>query len=118
MAQEIAACDIVIAPLQTARGIQNKVLEGMAMAKPVIASPQANEGINAHHGQEIHIADEPQSYVDAIVGLAADPTKMDLMGVKARQFVQQSFSWEASFDMLDQIIENVLPPSEKQDVPQ
>lgn len=115
MAQEIAACDIVVAPLQTARGIQNKVLEGMAMAKPVIASSQANEGINAPHGSAIYLADTPENYVDAILRLSADPETMASLGTAARKFVKQSFSWDSSFKALDQIVDDTLNATPQQD---
>src|SRR3546814_19977734 len=52
----LAAADVVVAPLQLARGIQNKVLEAMAMARPVIASPHAAGGIDAVDGRDLLVA--------------------------------------------------------------
>ncbi len=54
----LAAAELVAAPLRLARGIQNKVLEAMAMAKPVVASPAAFEGIDALPGRDLLVADE------------------------------------------------------------
>ncbi len=62
----VAGADIVIAPLQIARGIQNKVLEAMAMARPVVATTSAATGIDAINGQHLMIADSPQQWVDQI----------------------------------------------------
>ena len=53
----LAHADACVAPLRTARGIQNKVLEAMAMGRPVIASPQAFEGVRAAAGQDLLVAD-------------------------------------------------------------
>ena len=67
----VAKADIVIAPLQIARGIQNKVLEALSMAKPVIASPKASHGINASHNQHLLIADTPAEWLWAAMVLPA-----------------------------------------------
>jgi hypothetical protein len=62
----LAHAKVVVAPLQIARGVQNKVLEAMAMAKPVVASPQAVAGIDVQAGQEILVAGDPRSFAGAI----------------------------------------------------
>lgn len=115
MADEIASADIVIAPLQTARGIQNKVLEGMAMAKPVIATSAANEGINAPDNEAIIIADTPEAYVTAINALKVDSKQSNFIGQNARKYVEQNFSWHASWAVLDKVIENAITAKETQD---
>lgn len=60
----IAHATAVVAPLRIARGVQNKVLEGMAMARPVIATPQAAEGIECLADKEIWIADGARNFAD------------------------------------------------------
>ena len=55
----VAAASVVVAPLRIARGIQNKVLEGMAMARPVVTTPGALEGINAVHGRDLLVGETP-----------------------------------------------------------
>ena len=62
----IAHASAVVAPLRIARGVQNKVLEGMAMGRTVIASPDAAEGIDAIEGRELAVASTPDEYVAAI----------------------------------------------------
>jgi len=54
----LSGADIVVAPLRIARGIQNKVLEAMAMAKPVVASTAAAEGIDAVDGEHLMVAQD------------------------------------------------------------
>lgn len=89
--------DGVVAPLRIARGIQNKVLEAMAMAKTVVSSPQALEGIAAKLDAEILCADSPSSFV-----LALDRVLAGLdCGPAARARVVSDYSWEASLARVD-----------------
>ena len=76
----LAAADVVVAPLRIARGIQNKVLEAMAMARPVVASPAAFEGIEAEPGRDLLVADGAEAQAEAIAGLLADPARAAAMG--------------------------------------
>ncbi len=108
MAAEIARADIIVAPLKTARGIQNKVLEGMAMAKPVVCTSGANEGINAPHETAVCVSDNSVEFANAVVQLLKDPRAAKQMGQNARQFVQRHNSWEAAFKQLDAVIDDAL----------
>lgn len=89
----LAAADLVVAPLRIARGIQNKVLEAMAMAKPVVASPAAFEGIEVEAGRELIVADGAEAMAKAIRALLADPAEAGEIGRRARARVERSYSW-------------------------
>lgn len=108
MAAEIARADIIVAPLLTARGIQNKVLEGMAMAKPVVCTQAANEGINAPNNQCVLVADTAKDFADAVSSLLRDQSLAREIGLAARNFVADNNSWEAAFSLLDDEITNAL----------
>jgi len=105
----LAAADIVVAPLGIARGIQNKVLEAMAMAKPVVASPAAFEGIEAEPGRELVLAAAPEQAA-AISHLLAHPAKARDIGLEARRRMQSHYRWEARLAPLEQLI---FPASER-----
>jgi glycosyltransferase involved in cell wall biosynthesis len=90
----LAAADIVAAPLRIARGIQNKVLEAMAMARPVVASPAAFEGIEAEPGLHLVVADGAEAQAGAIAGLLADPVRARAMGQAARARMVEAYRWE------------------------
>ena len=90
----LAAASAVVAPLQIARGIQNKVLEAMAMARPVIASPGAFEGIDAVPGRDLLVADGPGAQVDALLGLFEDPARAEAMGKAARVRMIERYAWD------------------------
>ncbi len=100
----IAAADIVVAPLLLARGIQNKVLEAMAMAKPVIASPAAAEGIDARPGRDLIVTDGARQTADAIATLARDPAQCRSIGAMARARVEARYGWDAQLAALPEVL--------------
>jgi sugar transferase (PEP-CTERM/EpsH1 system associated) len=91
----LAAADLVVAPLRLARGIQNKVLEAMAMAKPVIASAAAFEGIDAVPGRDLIVADGGEAMAEAISGLLGAAERAKAMGEAARLQMARCYRWEA-----------------------
>lgn len=90
----LAAADVVVAPLRTARGIQNKVLEAMAMAKPVVASPAAAEGIEAEAGVHFYVEDGARAEAERVCALLADTAAMQRVGHAARAHVIAHYGWE------------------------
>jgi sugar transferase (PEP-CTERM/EpsH1 system associated) len=99
---------VVVVPLRLARGIQNKVLEAMAMARPVVASSQAFEGVDATAGVHALVADDPQAFADAVVELLRDPGRRRHMGRAAREVMVERYSWEAQVARLEAIYATVL----------
>ncbi|PKM37854.1 MAG: sugar transferase [Gammaproteobacteria bacterium HGW-Gammaproteobacteria-10] len=99
----IAHADLVVTPLRIARGIQNKVLEAMAMAKPVIATSMAIEGIPVDDSLNVAIIDDVQSFADRVCeSLAQD--EGDKQSKNNRRFVLKNFSWQTSTDRLIELI--------------
>jgi glycosyltransferase involved in cell wall biosynthesis len=93
----------VVAPLRVARGVQNKVLEAMAMAKPVAATSMALEGISYGAGSGIRVCDTVQSWIDELTALLGDET-LNRSEPGARQHVTKMFSWEASSRSLAKVV--------------
>jgi len=91
----LAAASVVVAPLTIARGIQNKVLEAMAMGRPVVASNGAFEGIDAVPGRDLVVAESAAEQFDAILTLWEEPEQAVAMGKAARQRMIDHYSWEA-----------------------
>ena len=73
---------VVVAPLRVARGIQNKVLEAMAMAKPVVVTPPMAAGMSARRGVELEVASEAAEFAEKVVALM-DPERARRMGTDA-----------------------------------
>lgn len=108
MPEVLRGASIAIAPLLTARGIQNKVLEAMACSLPVIATSAANEGIEAKHGEAIMVADTAQPFLKAVVELLTDKSLRKSMGSNAREFVRDEFSWETAYNLLKRDLNKVI----------
>ena len=98
----------VVAPLRVARGIQNKVLEAMAMAAPTIVSPGALTGIAATPGTHLQVADAPEHWVEQTLALLRAPDKAADLGANARRLVVTEHSWMHRLDELDRLIDQVL----------
>ncbi len=95
--------NVVVVPLRIARGIQNKVLEAMAMSRPVVTTPQALEGIPARVGQEILVAEEAGDFARQVTRVLAEGD--ETMGACARGFVMTRCSWEANLPTLIALLE-------------
>jgi sugar transferase (PEP-CTERM/EpsH1 system associated) len=103
---------VAVAPLQIGRGVQNKVLEAMAMGLPVVATPQAREGLDACHDDELLTATGPAEFAAALGRVldddAGDETEdAGSIGVRARARVVRDYSWEASLAGLDRLLDSV-----------
>ena len=95
----LAAADVCVAPLLLARGVQNKVLEAMAMARPVVASPAAAEGID--HGGSIRVSED---FADAVCALLANAAVARALGEGARAQVVRRYAWDARLAPLDALM--------------
>jgi sugar transferase (PEP-CTERM/EpsH1 system associated) len=91
----LAEAAAAVCPLRIARGIQNKILEAMAMARPVVASPAALAGLDLQVGREVLLADGPEQWETQIAALLADQATADALGRSARQCVVERFGWQA-----------------------
>ncbi|WP_417621668.1 TIGR03087 family PEP-CTERM/XrtA system glycosyltransferase [Parasphingorhabdus sp.] len=89
----LMAADVIVAPLRIARGIQNKVLEAMAMAKPVVVSQCAAEGIDAIDGEHFLIARSVEEEAQLICDLLEDPERARQMGDQAKRLIRLRYSW-------------------------
>ena len=103
----LAHAAAVVAPLRIASGIQNKVLEAMAMAKATLATPEAVEGIAAEPEREILVADTPESFSRKLCSLLADGD-LGGLGARARARVAETHGWAVNLARLDEILEG--PP--------
>ena len=93
----IARATVCINPVRAAAGMQNKLLEYMAMAKPVVATTEANEGIGACAGEHLLIADTPVEFAQGILRLFGNPELRRALGQAARNFVEAHWNWEVHF---------------------
>jgi polysaccharide biosynthesis protein PslH len=96
--------DICVTPLRIARGLQNKVLEAMSTGNTVVASSNASEGIICHKDQDIIIADDEESFSQAVIDLLQDGDRRRDLGLRAMENIRQNYSWDRNLAKFDQIL--------------
>ena len=91
-----AAAKIFVAPLKIGSGLQNKLLEAMAMKLPCITSPLANNALKAVHEESILIGKDPEQVFEQIKDLLEDQEKANQLAENGYQFVCQNYNWGSS----------------------
>ncbi|MDE2008185.1 MAG: TIGR03087 family PEP-CTERM/XrtA system glycosyltransferase [Rhodospirillales bacterium] len=104
----VAHADVSVSPLRMARGIQNKVLEAMALGRPVVASPQAFEGVRAEASRDLLVADGAGPMAEAVAAVldGAHPG----LGAAGRAAVERGYAWSATLKRLDAVLARSLTP--------
>jgi len=100
----LALADVCVVPLRLARGVQNKILEAMAMGKPVVATSAAVEGIKARPGEHLLVADSPDEFAEAVNLLLRERPLAEKMGKAARKQVEKHYSWEKNLTKLEEFL--------------
>jgi len=104
----ITEAALSVAPLRIARGIQNKVLEAMALGVPVVATNEAWEGIDAVSGEHLFVADRPETFARNAITLMRDPDLRERFSLSGRALVEARYSWERNLSRLERILESVV----------
>lgn len=95
---------VAVAPLRIARGVQNKVLEAMAMAKAVICTAAANTGIDGRDGVELVLADSPEAQLAQLTDLLLDSDRRKILGRAARAHILDRFRWSIKLAQFDRLL--------------
>jgi sugar transferase (PEP-CTERM/EpsH1 system associated) len=99
-----ASARIFIAPMQIGTGLQNKILEAMAMKLPCITSPLAFHALNAENGKDILVANHPREYAEHIIMLLNDSEKANKIARNGFDFVHSNFNWETETNKINDLI--------------
>jgi len=94
VAQAASDGAIGVCPMRIGAGVQNKILEYMALGLPVVTTSLGHEGLGAQSGRDLLIADSPEEFVDRIEQLVADEAAAVEMTARARAFVEHEHGWE------------------------
>lgn len=97
----LAHAGVVVAPLKLARGLQNKVIEGMAMAKPVVSTSAAAQALDVSSGKELWIADEPEAFAQAVIRAHETPAEI---AASSRRYVERNHDWNRNLVALDRLL--------------
>ncbi len=108
----LAGATLVICPLRIARGVQNKILEAMAMGKAVVASPAATEGLEVDNGQHLLRAESAGEWQTQVLNIAKDVRTQDRLGKAARRCVQERYTWPERMEPLVQICKSLSEPAD------
>ena len=98
---------VSVAPLRVARGIQNKVLEALAMGLPTVGTTSATQGVEGTPGTDYLVADEGQAFADEVVRLLLDPAEGRALGDRARAFVEEKYRWDNCLSPQDEVLEGI-----------
>jgi sugar transferase (PEP-CTERM/EpsH1 system associated) len=101
----LARAAVAIAPLRIARGVQNKVLEALAMGKAVVASPQALTGLHAKPQTHLLLASSAREWVTALLGLLEDEVLRSHLGRAGRRYVEEQHRWEHCLTPFTKLLE-------------
>lgn len=104
---------VAVAPLRIARGIQNKVLEAMAMGLPTVGTTCATQGVEGEHERDFLVADDARTFADNVIRLLDDAVAAQELGSRARRFVEDHYNWETVFQPLDEILERCAQAARK-----
>ncbi|TDJ71236.1 MAG: TIGR03087 family PEP-CTERM/XrtA system glycosyltransferase [Planctomycetota bacterium] len=102
---------VSVAPLRIARGIQNKVLEALAMGLPVVGTESATQGVDGQPGRDYVRADSAEDQARAISELLSDPEKARKLGQRGRRLVEANYDWDVTLAPLDDILTDCLQPA-------
>lgn len=100
----LAHATVAVAPLRVARGVQNKVLEALAMGLPVVASPGAAAGLDPATRAILTLADEPAAMAAAVLRLLADPEARARRALAGRARLAEAYGWPARLAGLDRLV--------------
>lgn len=103
MKEYYSQSNIFIAPMQIGTGLQNKLLEAMAMNMPCITSPLANQALKAKDKTEILIANNAKEYADCVLRLLDNPMLAKEIADAGKDYVSQHYSWKTNCDRLSEI---------------
>ena len=103
----VSSAAVVVAPLRLARGVQNKVLEALAMGRAVVASPQALAALGAIPGEHLLAAATAAEWAAAVGGLLADPARCRELGASGRAYVERHHHWDRC---LAPLVEKIFAP--------
>ena len=95
---------VVVVPLRIARGIQNKILEAMAMGIPVVATPQAFEGIEAKPGRDLILGEDVEKVAEGVIKLIKKVSLRKSLGDNARRIIEKNYCWAKNLEKLDNIL--------------
>lgn len=98
---------LAVVPLRMARGIQNKILEAAAMRIPVVASPNAHEGLELVPGEEIIVKNDPAQFAESVIRLLKSADEQNKLAGNALKKLQEKYNWMKNLAIMERIITDI-----------
>ena len=106
--ESYASARIFAAPMQTGSGLQNKLLEAMAMKLPCVTTSIANDSLRAQEGKDVLIGNTPYEFAEHLIALLRDQQLRDQLAENGYAFVCDNYSWDAAGEKLEGVLQNVV----------
>jgi len=97
---------VLVVPLKMGGGTRIKILEAMALGRPVVSTSKGCEGLDVVHGTHILIADDPEKFANNVTRLLQDPSLYDGLTLAARKLVEERYSFATLEPLLREVLEN------------
>ena len=105
---------VVVAPLSDNFGVKVRVLQAMAMGKPVVSTSMVTSGIDVSAGENIILADDPRDFAERVIELLNNEELRNRIGANARKLMEEKYSWERLTDELNMVLEKTKTNYHKQ----
>jgi glycosyltransferase involved in cell wall biosynthesis len=99
----IARAGVYVAPLRMGGGTRFKLLEAMALARPIVSTTLGAEGFAVQHGRELLLADEPEAFAQAVLDVMSNNARAEALGAAGRAFVQSHYDWSVIIPAVENI---------------
>jgi glycosyltransferase involved in cell wall biosynthesis len=99
---------IYICPIRSGSGIKNRLLEAMAMRKPIVAFAKSCEALNVNCMENILLANNPQEFTKGIITLLKNPVLREKIADNARQLVEKEYSWERTIRVIEESYKDAI----------
>jgi glycosyltransferase involved in cell wall biosynthesis len=104
----LARARVAVAPLRIARGVQNKILEAMAMGLPVVGTPAALQGTWATPADGVRMAESPYAFTHELVTLLKEHALQRQCALQARRYVQEHHQWDIHNARLEALLRETV----------
>jgi len=104
----LGGASVALAPLKVAVGIQNKVLEALAMGTPLVATPASCRALQVSHGKHLLMVEEKQAFAEAVLKLLEDPLLAQNLGIAGRQYMKEHHGWMDAANTLSDLYHELV----------